>query len=132
MFVNLPSVLWVTGDVTVSGSGYIKIFPGASLTLYVGGNNPTISGGGVVNGTGQAVNFTYIGLNTSTKLTISGSAAFIGTINAPQADLTISGSGGAFGAAIVKTYTGSGGSSFHYDECLGAGGSLTLTSWREL
>jgi len=134
MFVTGNAILYLTGNLTVQGSGYIKIFPGASLTLYTGGNNNVVSGGGVVNGTQQPANFTFFGTKTNTKITVSGSGVFIGTINAPQAALTISGSGGMFGAAIVNTYTGSGGSSFHYDECLNApnAGLLTLTSWVEL
>jgi hypothetical protein len=103
------------------------------LTLYVGGSDPFIAGDGVINRTLQPANFTYYGLNTNTKLTISGGGTFIGTINAPQAaPLAISGNGGIFGAAIVGTYVNSGNASFHYDECLGAGSFLTITSWREL
>ena len=37
MIVTSNAVLYVTGDFTVSGSGYILIQPGASLTLYVSG-----------------------------------------------------------------------------------------------
>jgi len=135
MIVSGAAVLYLSGNLTVSGSGYIKILPGASLTLYTGGNNNVISGGGLINSTQQPANFTYYGLPTSTKITYSGSAAFVGTINAPQADFIISGSAGGFGALIVKTYTGSGGSSFHFDESLSApsgSGLLTLTSWVEL
>jgi len=134
MIVNGDAVVYLSGNLTVSGDGYIQINPGSSLTLYVGGSNPTISGGGVVNGTLQPKNFTYYGLNTSTKLTVSGGGTFIGTVNAPQAaPFTISGSGGMFGAAIVGTYVNSGGASFHYDECLGTpSGFYTVTSWREL
>jgi hypothetical protein len=133
MIVTGNAIIYLTGNVTVSGDGFIQIMPGASLTLYVGGGNPTISGGGVINGTLQAVNFSYYGLNTSTKLTVSGGGTFIGTINAPQADLVISGSGDIYGSAIVNTYNNSGGANFHYDECLGAPGNFyTITSWREL
>jgi choice-of-anchor A domain-containing protein len=76
---------------------------------------------------------TYYGLPTSTNLTISRTASFYGTINAPQATLSVSGSGGIYGAAIVKSYMASGGSGFHYDECLGKPGTyLTMTGWEEL
>jgi hypothetical protein len=131
LIVTGKATLYVVGSVTVSGSGFILIQPGASLKLYVGANT-TISGGGVVNGTGNPASFTLYGLPTVSTLTYSGSAAFIGTINAPQSDFTLSGSGGAFGAAIVKSYLSSGGSSFHYDECLGIGGDLIVASWREM
>jgi hypothetical protein len=131
MIVTGNVTLWVTGDLTVSGSGYIWIMPGASLTLYVGGTT-TISGGGVVNGAGLASDFTYIGLSSNTSITYSGSAAFIGTVNAPQAALTISGSAGAYGAAIVKTATISGGAGFHYDQSLATGTGLVVSSWTEM
>ena len=69
---------------------------------------------------------------SSTTLTISGRAAFIGTINAPQADFTDSGSGALYGAAIVKSFNNRGGGAVHYDEGLEGGGNLTITSYREL
>jgi hypothetical protein len=134
MIVTGNATLWVTdtgNSFTVSGSGYIWIMPGASLTLYAGGTT-TISGGGVVNGTGLASDFTYIGLSSNTGITYSGSAAFIGTVNAPQASLTISGSAGAYGAAIAKTVTISGGAGFHYDQALAAGAGLVVSSWTEM
>jgi hypothetical protein len=131
MVVTGNAVLYITGNLTVSGSGFIQINPGASLTIYVGGTT-VISGGGVVNRTGLAQNFTYLGLSSNTSITYSGSAAFIGTFNAPQAALTISGSAGAYGAGIVKTATISGGAGFHYDSALAAGKGITVTSWAEL
>jgi hypothetical protein len=116
MIVTGNAILWVTGDVTVSGSGYIYVQPGASLKLYVGGN-ATVSGVGVVNGTGLASNFSLVGLNSNTQIIDSGSAAFIGTINAPQADVTISSLAGFYGAVIANSVNIYGG--FHYDESLG-------------
>jgi len=131
LIVTGNAVLYLTGNLTVSGSGFIQIRPGASLTLYVGGT-AVVSGGGVVNGTGLASNFSLIGLNSCTSITYSGSAAFIGTVNAPQAALTISGGGGAYGAIIAKSATISGSGGLHYDDSLGASGGLVATGWVEL
>jgi hypothetical protein len=135
MIVTGNATLWVTGDLTVSGSGsgsgYILVNPGASLTLIVGGK-VTVSGGGVVNGTSLASNFSLIGLSGNTKITYSGSAAFIGTINAPQAAVTISGGASFYGAMIANTVNISGGGSVHYDDTLGAVGGLIVSSWTEL
>lgn len=131
MIVTGKATLWVTGDFTVQGSGYVLIAPGASLTLYLGGT-ATVSGGGVVNGTQLPSNFSYIGLSSNSSFTYSGSAAFIGTINAPQASATISGSAGSYGAVICNSYNSSGGSGFHYDSSLAAGGGLVVTSWSEM
>lgn len=132
MLITGPSTLYVTGDFTVSGSGYVEILPGGSLTLIVGGSSTTISGGGVVNGTQEPADFAYVGLIGNTTLTYSGSAAFKGTVDAPQANFTISGSAGGYGAAIVKTYTDSGGAAWHYDTCLAIAGPLLLGSWQEV
>ncbi|MDB6067299.1 MAG: hypothetical protein JWR26_3507 [Pedosphaera sp.] len=132
VIVTGNATLYVTGNLTVSGSGFIYMAPGSSLTLIVGGTTSTISGGGVVNGTGYASNFSYIGLPTNTSLTYSGSAAFIGTVNAPEADFTISGSAGMSGAAIVNSLTDSGGSSIHYDESLGSNSIFVMNSYTEL
>lgn len=123
--------LWVTGPFTIQNGGLVYIMPGASFTMYVGGPT-TISGGGVINATGLASNFSLIGLSSCTNITYSGNASFIGTINAPQADLAISSSADSYGAAIAKTVTISGGAAFHYDNALGASGTLIATSWQEL
>ena len=131
MIVTGNATLWVTGDFTINGNGYVKIEPQASLKLYVGGNG-SIHGGGVVNGSGIPDNFSYYGLPTSTKLIYSGAADFVGTINAPQADVAISGGSSVYGAVICKTFGCGGGSGVHYDQRLGGGGIFMITSWREI
>jgi hypothetical protein len=136
IIVTGNSTLFVSGDFIVNGTGYVYIAPGASLKLYVGGKG-SISGGGVVNdstggGAGLPGNFSYYGLPTSKSLVYSGQADFVGTINAPQAAVNVSGGSSVFGAIICDTFTSSGGSGVHYDEGLGGGGLLTVTSWREI
>jgi hypothetical protein len=130
------ATLWVTGDFIVNGSGYVYIAPGASLKLYVGGKG-SISGGGVVNdstggGAGLPGSFSYFGLPSNTSLVYSGEADFVGTINAPQAEVKISGGSSVFGSIICDTFTCSGGSGVHYDQGLSGGGLLTVISWREI
>jgi hypothetical protein len=117
MFVTGNAILYVTGSFTVSGSGYVWIMPGASLTLYAGGTT-TISGGGVVNGTGLAANFSYYGLPSNTSLVYSGASPLIGTVYAPQANFTFAGSASWSGAGIANSVTTSGGAPLHYDENL--------------
>ncbi len=136
IIVTGNATLWVTGDFIVNGTGYVYIAPGASLKLYVGGKG-SISGGGVVNdsngaGAGLPGNFSYLGLPTNTSLVYSGHADFVGTINAPQAAVNISGGSSVFGAIICDTFTSGGGSGVHYDQGLNGGGLLTVTSWREI
>ncbi|TAK90080.1 MAG: hypothetical protein EPO07_20625 [Verrucomicrobia bacterium] len=131
MIVIGDATLWVTGDFVVSGSGYVYIAPGASLKLYVAGTG-SISGGGIVNGGGSPASLAYFGLPTSKTLTYNGTANFIGTINAPQADFAISGGASVFGAVIANSFTSSGGSGVHYDQAARGKAILLVTGWREL
>jgi hypothetical protein len=141
MVVTNDATLYVTGDFTVGGSGYIYIAPGASLTIYAGttnagGNNKIdISGSGVANGAGNAADFAIFGLPSVKTTNYSGSSEFIGTSYTPEADLTLSGSTDCIGAAVASTITLSGGMNFHYDAALGGGAGVLkymITSWREL
>jgi hypothetical protein len=117
LIVTGNAILYVTGDVTVTGSGYVYVEPGASLILYIGGR-ATFTGGGVVNATGLAANFSYYGLPSNTSLVYSGASPLIGTVYAPQANFFLSGGSGMYGAAIVNSFTSSGSSPVHYDENL--------------
>ncbi len=133
-------VLYVTGDINISGSAAIEIAPGASLVLYAAGATTTIGGNGVLNETTSALNFQYWGMPSNTKIDLGGNASFIGTIYAPEADLLLNGGGksGAIdftGASITKTSTLMGHFSFHYDEVLARIGPFrgyVATSWDEL
>jgi hypothetical protein len=119
--------------IRIGGSSYIYIAPGAHLQLYGGGASTTLSGVGVINGTGNAANFSYYGLTNNTTLSYSGSSAFIGTVYAPEASFTFSGAGGMCGAAVVHSYTSSGSSNFHYDRALsGSSGHTVHFSYTEL
>jgi hypothetical protein len=128
--------IWVTGDYTTSGSSYITQDALVSTTWYIDGNI-TSSGGSYINGANTASNVSFIGVNPTNannkQFTISGSAAFIGTITAPSYAGTISGSGYLVGAIWANTLNLSGGSGVHFDEALnGANGSTySYKSWFE-
>ena len=122
--------LYVTGTFAMSGSGYLWIAPGASLKIYVNGTF-AVSGSGIVNGTGQAANLTLLGLNGNTSCAYSGSSAFVGIINCPEAAVALSGSGGVYGVVTSKTIIVSGGAGLHYDEGLGGSGRYVVTAWNE-
>ena len=131
LIVTGQAVLYVNGKMDVGGSGYIYLAPGANLSLYVGGTG-TFSGTGIVNGTGLAANLAVYGLPTCTTMTVSGSASFIGTVYAPEAAFTFSGSAGASGSFTGNTVTISGGAAVHYDEGLSnAGQGYVVMSWNE-
>jgi hypothetical protein len=124
--------VYVNGAMTVGGSGYVYLAPGANLSLYISGTG-TFSGTGIVNGTGLAANLSLYGLPTCTTMTVSGSAAYIGTVYAPEDAFTFSGSAGASGSFTGSTVTISGGAGVHYDEGLaGAGQGYVVASWNEL
>ncbi len=124
------AVLYCTSGFTISGSGYMWIAPGASLTIYVNGTF-TVSGSGIANGTGLAANLTLLGLNGCTTCTYSGSSAFVGVIDTPMANVTVSGSAGFYGAIIGNTVTISGGAGVHSDEALSGNGRYVVDSWNE-
>jgi hypothetical protein len=129
--VSGNATLYVSGNFSVRGSGYIYLAPGSALTLYVGGTN-SIAGVGIVNETSYAANLTIYGLPTCSTVTYSGSAAFIGTVNAPEGAFTFSGGAGAYGSFIAASILISGSGGIHYDQALGAGRSLVAVSWNEL
>lgn len=132
-------VLYVKGNVTLSGQAHIEISPGSSLSLYVGGTLADISGNGIVNHNAKASSFSYWGLNSNTTVKMSGNASFTGTVYAPHATLTLGGGGSNSydfaGAAVAKEVRLNGHYQFHYDEALGEFGhrrGYTIFSWNEV
>jgi len=137
--VTSNAVLYVTGNVLMSGGAFIEISPGASLKLYVGGSSAIIGGNGIINNSSNALNFSYYGLTNNTSLSVAGNGTFIGTIYAPNAALTMNGSGktetDVVGASVSKTVNMNGRFNFHYDEALrntGPARGYVVTSWNEM
>ena len=121
------------GNFTITSGGSIIIAPGAKLNLYMDGPTTSMGGGGILNGTGYPGNFSYYGTTNNTTISYSGGVDFYGTINAPEANITLTGGASVFGAVICNTYTSkSSGAGLHYDESLGGPGILKLVSYREL
>jgi hypothetical protein len=129
--INGNVVLYVTGDFKVKGNDTITIKPGGSLKLIAGGS-VDLGGGGVLNNTGYAVNFSIIGLNSCTSVNYHGTAQFIGTVNAPQADFSLSGTTDAFGAVIANTASMNGNTAFRFDSSLAYQDGYIASSWQEL
>jgi hypothetical protein len=137
MLVTGDTILYVTGDVDLSGQSYIYIAPGATLKLYVGGNT-SMAGTGVSNPSGIAKSFQYFGMPTNTSISMTGNSTFVGVIYAPQASLTMGGGGSTVidfvGASTTSTVNMAGKFNFHYDESL-ANSSDALyiaSSWDEI
>ena len=127
-------IIWVTGKFTSSGSGFITQNANVKATWVVD-NNITVSGNSYNNQSGYAAYASFVGVGSNHyTVTDSGSATFIGTINAPGYDVTISGTGAYSGSVIGNTITLSGSGGFHYDEDLKGGYSVanfTYASWFE-
>jgi hypothetical protein len=139
MMVVGNAILHVKGDFIIEGTAKIVIASGASLTLYVGGYSTTIGGNGIVNYNSNPMSFQYYGLNTNRKFTITGNGKFVGTVYAPNADLTFKGGGAGgedfSGAAIGRTATMDGKFQFHYDEALqvlSPPRGYVVTGWNEM
>ena len=140
---NLGTTMAVSGQVViyltqtgnnvfvVGGSGFVYIAPGGSLTIYTAGD-VTISGGGLVNNTLRPINMTIYGLPTCANITDSGSGAYIGVIDAPEALVTDSGSGSLSGSFVAGSFNDSGGSAIHYDTSLGGTQGFAVQTWNEL
>jgi hypothetical protein len=127
--------LYVTGDISLSGQAQIIVAPGATLTVYSGGN-VTISGQGVANNSTSDMNLQFYGLNSSTSWTLSGNGIWNGLVYAPYAAVTLNGGGAngdMSGAVIAKSITLNGHVQFHYDEALrthGPNASYDIASWK--
>jgi hypothetical protein len=135
VMVTGRAVLYLTGSLNMSGQSAFIIAPGASLKLYVAGATGSLSGQGVMNGTGFATNFVYYGMTNNTRVDLSGGSGFTGIIYAPRAALNVSGGSVIYGATISDTVKASGGFNFHYDESLASyanGGNFIVTSWNEM
>ena len=113
--------IWVTGDFTSTGSSCIQVQPGVHVTYHVQGNM-TVTGSSFVNQTDRAANNIINLINpaatTIQAVTVTGGGSFIGAINAPGANVSISGNGEFSGALIGKTLGMTGGAKMHYDQAL--------------
>jgi hypothetical protein len=145
VYINGSGVqVWVTGDANGNGvalptKGEIRIPVGKSVDVYMAAQSANVGGNGIINDTGVAKNFRYWGLPSNTSLTFSANAAFVGQINAPEADFKLGGGGSNtydfIGSSITKSVTMGGHFNFHYDEALNstpAASGYTAFSWDEV
>jgi choice-of-anchor A domain-containing protein len=132
-------ILYIRDDFQMMGAGTeIVIAPNASLKIVTGGD-VNLAGNGIFNYNLDASKFSLYGMETCHNIAISGNAAFTGVIYAPDADITMNGSGtteyDVVGAITGKTATLNGHFHFHYDEALGRARILSkynVASWREI
>ena len=103
------------------------------------GESASIAGNGIVNKSGNALNFQYWGTSNNKRIQISGNAGFIGTIYALEAALQFGGGGSDIidfvGAGVADRITMNGHYRFHYDENLREEGpkrGWVASSWNEI
>jgi len=130
--------VWVTGNMTTAGNAFVEIPAGVHVTYYVEGDIK-VTGSTFINRSNIASNLQINGVSPASgtnTMHVSGNSDFIGVVNAPHYDLTITGSGDFSGAFIGNTAKISGGASVHYDEALGSVGgrnaaAFSVVSWVE-
>lgn len=117
--INGGVELYVTGSVGISGNGKIDQLAGSTLDMYLGVSYND-SGNGIVNnnGTQNPNTLKIYGTNTCIAYNVSGNGTTVGLVNAPKANMAISGNAHFYGAVIVTRLTCSGNAGFHYDENL--------------
>ena len=117
-------------DIKVAGAGTNA----GQLTIYMDGPTFKLAGNQTVDGGGTAQNVSYYGTTNNTSAQFTGTAAFVGTIYAPQANIKVGGGGAFWGAIVGNTITMSGNGIFHFDESLlGTGAQRFIaSSWQEL
>lgn len=134
----------VTDQISVSGLAKIVLDPGVYARIFFEGD-VSITGNGLMN-PGTALNLELYGIEPKVEpngtkpdrsIKIAGNGNYIGTIYAPDHDLTFAGGGtdgAAYGSFIGKTIRVTGGQTIHYDEALMGAGLITdykIVSWFE-
>lgn len=133
--------IYVTGDVSATGNGQITVQPGVKAKLYFAGN-VNIAGNGVVNTNNQPGDLMMYGItpaNTSISHTFSlgGNAVLSAAVYAPNYDVQLNNGGtrgSAYGSYVGKSVKMTGVTDLHYDEALGASGTINnyrIVSWFE-
>lgn len=122
--IYIPPGNYKASSMSVSGNGQIRIESGVSTnTIFSmegstpGSNVVQISGNGVANSTAVPAKFQIV-TNSSKNVQVTGNADFQGVIYAPSANISISGNGNIYGAAVGKSITTSGNGFVHFDLAL--------------
>lgn len=132
-----PVDLIVTGDVSFSGNSALAVGDGgtsatASFNLYTSGTI-SLGGNGMINYTDNPSKSTFWGTAASPAtqtVSITGNNSFTGTIYAPNATITLTGSGDTSGSVIGSSVTVGGNGRFHYDSRLAEVEATLDTSFR--
>ena len=132
VYGNVTIYVTSTGSaISLAGQSDIEIATNSTLTLYVAGS-VSIAGNGVVNDTGLAKALTVYGLPTCTSFSYHGNANFVGVIDAPEADFSLTGNAAAIGAFVVNSFSAVGNGGVHWDTSLASTGAFLINNWNEM
>ena len=107
-------------NVSITGRGGLTIAENGALALYVA-DSAYIHGNGIINKTGSATNFVYLGLDSNYLIDFAPATACIGCWYAPNADFVVSSRldfTELSGAIAVGTFRSSGVVRVHFDEAI--------------
>ena len=107
LHVTRPSALYLKGDLVTVGTDSIEVDEGASLDLYIDGSIENVGTWNVGAGTLAGVVRLFISGGGS-GISMVGEKDFVGSIYAPQADITLVGDTSIRGALFAKKLTGTG------------------------
>ena len=131
MVVTGTCVLYLNGGLSTAGQAEIYVAPGAYLSVYVNGAI-SLTGGGIVNASQYANELGIFGMSGCTSVKLAGNGDFIGTVYAPDADITVTGNGNVIGALTGNSISFKGNGSFHYDQAtLPAITNYAVFTWNE-
>jgi hypothetical protein len=132
--------IYVTGDISFSGTSQLIVKPGVTAKVYFQGN-VDVGGNGILNSNNQPSDLQLFGIqplnDTPRHVNLGGNGQIVAAIYAPSHDITINGGGTdghVFGSVIGNTVTMTGVTNLHYDEKLSSLGminSYKIVSWFE-
>src|SRR3954470_13012665 len=132
--------LYVTGDISFSGTSQLIVKPGVNVKIYFQGN-VDVGGNGILNSNNQPSDLQLFGIqpinDTPRHVNLGGNGQIVAAVYAPNHDITINGGGSdghVFGSVVGSTVTMNGVTNLHYDEKLSSLGminSYKIVSWFE-
>lgn len=141
-------VIVFTSHVSLGGSAKIVIHPHSSLTVYAAGDFDIGGTGGILNGTtttpNNPINFKLLGTRAETDIAggmsmqvfnVRGIGYLSAVIFAPNANLTVNGTGDTYGTLVGNRVDMLGTGNFHQDLSIArirTSGMWKLLKWREL
>ena len=126
-------------SISLSGNSNLVISPSGTVVFNVAGtgqNTPIDFSGGSITNNSLVANTFMINYGGTGNVSLSGNTATYLTLNAPNADVNITGGSDIYGAIIGRTIKNMGGTKFHYDKNTSLGppsvGYYTLIALRDV